>query len=642
MNDTAPLDANGAITALAFPDGRRAAIEYIMAHAQEALPGLIAALEGGDPAAACRAAEALASLPEHTADTISPLGRQALYGPPAVAVAAVAALGNLPASRASVITLEEALRSERAEVRREAALSLARIEAQSVPALSRRAGTALTGLEADDVGAVCRAALVRLEPAPRARLFAAALQADLRAALEALDEGTARRTTADDAHELLLRPDILRALTRRLTPETAAILAAPVAVAGRALIDRAPHDAEIGHVVDAAALALLEALYVVREPIDRAPLLEALETLGPRAQRVLAGRLADEQPERVAPLAGVLAELDWRPTADQAGARYLIARGRWEECAAIGKEATGPLIEAFLESHAEQREQAAQALDRIGWRPTEERLQAPYLVALRRWEALDRLDGALAPHLAEEMAHERAEARRRRIPGYRLAVRLGLAESLARLGGPDAHEPLAAALAEDPAAAVRSAALRCLRRDGALDEDALVRRLEAEYAAAAALTEGAEPSEAARSEQEAASGLRAELIEALAATGGDRALEALLRAHAMEAESLPRGAVEAALAADPTAGRLPAPPDGSPAPDVEERKVMPAVGAWRGVQVELGWRRLETAAALRLASHYMAHQPPWRVARLYMQALETAGTCRLELRLESAQPAEEP
>ena len=116
-----------------------------------------------------------------------------------------------------------------------------------------------------------------------------------------------------------------------------------------------------------------------------------------------------------------------------------------------------------------------------------------------------------------------------------------------------------------------------------------------------------------------------------------------LQALAPDLERLARyEAVEAALAADVAAGRLPAPPDGSPAPDVEERKVMPAVGAWRDVQVELGWRRLETGTALRLASHYMAHQPPWRVARLYMQALETAGTCRLELRLESAQPAEEP
>ncbi|HSJ73384.1 MAG TPA: hypothetical protein VK904_03635, partial [Miltoncostaeaceae bacterium] len=372
---------------------------------------------------------------------------------------------------------------------------------------------------------------------------------DLRAALVALDEATARRTTAAEAHEVLLRPDTLRALTRRLTPENAPYVAPPLAAVGRALIERAPHDAEIGHAVDAAAHALLEALYAAREAIDRAPLLAALGTLGARAQHTLAVRLADEEPERVGPLAAVLAETGWQPTADRAGARYLIARGRWDECAGIGVEATGPLIETFLETQGEAREMAARALERLGWAPTEERLLIPYLVALGRWAALDRVRGDVGPRLAEELAHECTEALRRRTPGYRVAVRVGLAEALARLGGQDAHPPLAAALAEDPAAAVRSVALRVLRRDGALKTDAVARALHAEYVAASEAPTGDPADDAARAEQSAAATLRAELIEALAASGDEGAMGLLIRAYAAETEAPPREAAGAALAA---------------------------------------------------------------------------------------------
>lgn len=556
MNDTPhPTDAgrpdegHAVLAALSVPGDHHAAIEYLLAHADNALPALIEALDGPDLAAACRAAEALGALPGLAADAVSPLGRQALYGPPAVAAAAAAALGNLPASRASVITLEEALRSEHAEVRHEAALSLARVEVQGAPVLSRRAGGALAGLEAADAGAVSRAALLRLEPAPRARLVAAALEADLRATLDAIEEAASRRTTSSEAEEVLVRTDTLRALTRRLTPETAPYVAPPLAAASRALLDRAPHDAEIGHAVDAVAHTLLEALYASHEALERAPLLSALETLGARAHRTLSARLADEEPERIAPLAGVLAEIGWQPTSDRAGARFLIARGRWDECAEIGVEATGPLIEAFLDARGEAREMAARALERLGWAPSEERLLVPYLVALGRWGELDRLQGDIAPRLADELADERAEALGRSTPGYRVDVRVGLAEALARLGGPGAHHPLAAALAEDPAAAVRSVALRGLRREGVLDAEALAQAFRAEYAAACEPPASLPDEDSARAERSAAAALRAELVEALAAAGGDGAMALILQAFAAETESVPREAAGAALAA---------------------------------------------------------------------------------------------
>jgi hypothetical protein len=538
MTSDSPHHVLAALTALADPELRPQASRYLAAQGPGALPVLLAALEGDDEAVAIASAEVLAGLSdrESLASSLSALGRQALYGPPAVAVAAVTALAALPLSRATLLILEEALTGERGVVRAEAALALARLGAQGAAGLSRRAIAALAALDAADVGEVVAASLYRLEPAARAVLLPVALSVDASAAAGALRDGLARRRTAADAADTLADVDTVRALSAHLAPDTAAALAPALAVGGQALAAQEEPQPGAQEALEAATAALVETLYLVRDPLPRAPLLAALEALGARGQQILAARLADEAPARVGALAALLAEIGWRPTADRAGARYWIARGRWEDALVAGPEALGPLVEAFLASRGERREAAARALERLNWAPSEDRLRVPYLIALGRWQALAEAGGAALARIGDELAAERAAALREASPGAGEALRLRLVALLTEGSGPDAVEPLAAALEEDPSAAVRAAALRGLAGHGALDGALLVRCLQAETNRPAG-ARGASPA------------LCAEMVAAIGAADGPGAV-ALVATLARDAEDAPtRTAAVASLAA---------------------------------------------------------------------------------------------
>ena len=80
-------------------------------------------------------------------------------------------------------------------------------------------------------------------------------------------------------------------------------------------------------------------------------------------------------------------------------------------------------------------------------------------------------------------------------------------------------------------------------------------------------------------------------------------------------------------------------PTGLPAPDKRDVRRLPVVGGWRGVQTEMSWQQVKTEAALSLASHYATNLPYWRVAELRIETLDTPGSSRLNLLLESAAPA---
>lgn len=526
-----------ALTALADPALRPQASQYLTAQGAGALPALLAALEGDDEAVAIASTEILAGLSdrESLASSLSALGRQALYGTPAVAVAAVTALAALPLSRATLLILEEALTGERGVVRVESALALARLGAQGASGLSRRAVAALAALDAADVGEVVAASLSRLEPAARAVLIPVALSVDACAAVGALGDGLARRRTAADAAETLADVDTVRALSAHLSPDTAAVLAPALAVGAQALAAQEEPEPGTREALETAAAALVETLYLVRDPLPRAPLLAALEALGARGQQILAARLADEDPARVGALASLLAEIGWRPTADRAGARYWIARGRWEDALVAGPDALGPLVEAFLESRGERREAAAHALERLNWAPSEDRLRVPYLIALGRWQALVEAGGAALARIGDELAAERAAAIREASPAAGEALRLRLVSLLAEADGPDAVQPLAATLEEDPSAAVRAAALRALAGHGALDGALLVRCLQAETDRPA----GA---------REASPALRAEIVAAIGTADGPDAV-ALVAAQARDADDeATRAAAVSALA----------------------------------------------------------------------------------------------
>jgi HEAT repeat protein len=61
-----------------------------------------------------------------------------------------------------------------------------------------------------------------------------------------------------------------------------------------------------------------------------------------------------------------LDQLNWKIERNAAGARYLIARGDWENCVAVGEPAVQPLIDVLSDDDVERRQAAFGAIVRIG------------------------------------------------------------------------------------------------------------------------------------------------------------------------------------------------------------------------------------------------------------------------------------
>ena len=86
---------------------------------------------------------------------------------------------------------------------------------------------------------------------------------------------------------------------------------------------------------------------------------------------------------------------------------------------------------------------------------------------------------------------------------------------------------------------------------------------------------------------------------------------------------------------------LPALPRGVPVPEQRETKRLPTAGGWRGLQMELGWPQIATRHALEAISYCATNPAAWRLAHLRIEALETAGNCRLQLTLERVEESGE-
>ncbi|MDD5705605.1 MAG: hypothetical protein PHR35_06745 [Kiritimatiellae bacterium] len=82
----------------------------------------------------------------------------------------------------------------------------------------------------------------------------------------------------------------------------------------------------------------------------------------------------------------------------------------------------------------------------------------------------------------------------------------------------------------------------------------------------------------------------------------------------------------------------PALPPGCAAPDRRELKRATETDGWRGVQAELSWQRLAAGQALSVLTSVSTSRPPWRVARLRLEALDDQpGQVRLDVTLETAE-----
>jgi HEAT repeat protein len=180
--------------------------------------------------------------------------------------------------------------------------------------------------------------------------------------------------------------------------------------------------------------------------------------------------------------AKALRKIGWKPDKSEAGAHYLIAQGKWDECVKIGAPAVEPLIAAFKDGDLDVRRAAAGALGAIG----DARAVEPLIAALKdgdfdvRWAAARALGEigdarAVEPLIAalkDEVSHRRwaaAEAlgkigwkpdKSEAGAHYLIAQRKW--DECVKIGAP-AVEPLIAAL-KDRGSGVRKAAAEALVR----------------------------------------------------------------------------------------------------------------------------------------------------------------------------------
>jgi len=523
------LTVRSAIRSLADPKGRPVAKTLLVDYGFEAVPPLIRALDDSDGELVCGAAQVLGEIGD--ARAVAPLGRLAMHATSQVATAAVAALGRIP-DPASLGALDRALHSEHSTVRLEAALSLARLSGE----LSSEALETLGHLRLEDVSPLCQALLMRLEPGPRESAFRVALQIDAEAAVGAMLAGLEVRRTAPTALDLLRRPDAVRPLLDRLTPRTAAEIIPIVAFVGRGLRrdlssardSRVPpnygvrvppnYRARIAQALDDMAVALVRLLTEV-DPDWRPLVVEALQTLGPKATASLRRRLIEAEPDDRSTIAWALTQLNWDPTPDEAGARYWIALGDLSRCAHAGKDAIGPLLEEFWGDDLDRRDAAAMVLRRLGWRADDRRSRLLSLIAMRRWQLLGLMGETVVPTLIEAQRAERAAALTHLEGDHRTEIRIAIVQTLGQLAGPAAANALVEALRTDPSQKVRGEAQLGLERLGTDGVAALVQALRSELDLAA---------RASPEQRPARVGIRQQLVQTLARMRSLDSLQVLL------------------------------------------------------------------------------------------------------------------
>ncbi len=113
---------------------------------------------------------------------------------------------------------------------------------------------------------------------------------------------------------------------------------------------------------------------------------EMCVAIGVPAIEPLITALADNDSAVRAGAAEALKQIGWRPAKDEAGARYWIAKRKWEKCVEIGVPAIEPLITALADNNWRVRAGVAEALGQIGWRPAKDEAGARYWIAKWKWE----------------------------------------------------------------------------------------------------------------------------------------------------------------------------------------------------------------------------------------------------------------
>jgi len=262
------------------------------------------------------------------------------------------------------------------------------------------------------------------------------------------------------------------------------------------------------------AMALVRLLTGV-DPDWRPLVVEALQTLGPKATASLRRRLIEAEPDDRSTIAWALTQLNWDPTPDEAGARYWIALGDLSRCAHAGSDAVGPLLEEFWGDDLDRRDAAAMVLRRLGWRADDRRSRLLNLIAMHRWQLLGLMGETVVPTLVEAQRAERAAALTHLEGDHRTEIRIAIVQTWGQLAGPAAANALVETLRTDPSQKVRGEAQLTLERLGGDGVAALVQTLRSELDLAARASPEQRPGRV---------GIRQQLVQTL---GRMRSLDSL-------------------------------------------------------------------------------------------------------------------
>ena len=207
---------------------------------------------------------------------------------------------------------------------------------------------------------------------------------------------------------------------------------------------------------------LIAALKDTDEEVRRA----AAEALGKikdrRAVEPLSAAFKDTDKDVRQAAAVSLDRLGWKPEQDEIAGWYWMAKGDWDKCVALGSFAVEPLIAALKDTDEEVRRAAAEALDRLGWKPEQDESAGWYWMAKRYWGQCVVLGALAVEPLIAALKHKDSDARK------------VAAEALGEIKDPRAVEPLIAALKDEKwdVRAAAAEALVSLYRNASLSETA--------------------------------------------------------------------------------------------------------------------------------------------------------------------------
>jgi HEAT repeat protein len=186
-----------------------------------------------------------------------------------------------------------------------------------------------------------------------------------------------------------------------------------------------------------------------------------------RAVNSLIKALKDEDWEVCSSAADVLKDMGWKPSNKSEEIAYLIATDNWDELMeTVDEEAVEVLVQALKHKNMRVRNKIVEALEKIGWEPSNESEKIDYLVATENWDELVKIGG-------EKVVEALIQA----LDDEYFVVREGAAKTLGKIGNEKAVEALIHANLKEKSWHVRYEIAKALEEVGKSTVEHLIKYL---------------------------------------------------------------------------------------------------------------------------------------------------------------------